>query len=823
MFDDLNSTTSEPTVTDQTEKTELAANPVSQQLKGPDSKDASQDERSKHRHHVLMDLLEYESERQSEERIQMQIDEDYYDHLQWRPDDARELMERGQAPLVFNESRQTIDWISGTEKRMRKDYKILPREPGDEQGAELKTKLVKYTDDVNLTQWHRSKAFKQAATAGLSWLEEGVNPDPEAEIIYSGMEDWRNVYRDSHSRNLDMNVDARYLFRRRIIDLDYAMALLPGHDAHLRAMAGRHDDMERNDDIWYLGERLTGASDTEWSTSNLSGFGDRAAYMSRNGYFDQSRRRSVELLECWYRVPERVKVFASGRGIQGRLVNEADPKHQQAMKERVPTYEAVKMRMKLMIATKQSPLLDVPSPFRHGRFLLTPIYAYRRARDGLAYGPMRGMRDIQDDLNKRRSKALFALSSNRIVMDDGAVDDIEDLRVEAARPDAIIVKAVNRDLKFEKATGDFQGNLELAAQDSQLMRNVGGVTNENLGQDTNAQSGKAIGLKQDQGSLTTGELFDNYLLAIRQAGKLRLSHIEQFWTEEKAVRIVGDRRPIEWLEVNKVDPATGEILNDVTAREADFIVDTQDYRASLAQAALEQMFDLLGKIAAFAPQVVLNLLDLVVETADIKDKDEWVARIRKLNGQRDPSKPMTPEEQATEQATIAKQQEQDQLQTDITKATLGELQAKIDFIKAQMAKLDVDAVLGRVEAMYSALQAAQIVATTPGVTPAADEIAASAGLDDMHPGGIPLPAAVAGAIAPGAVAQPPQPGGEMPTNTDPTFPATGNTPAVPDPGPASATPPSSLQGVQGGIETPNGADNVNPAAQAAVPTQVNHQ
>lgn len=93
------------------------------------------------------------AERQYEERQQMQIDEDYYDHLQWRPDDARDLMERGQAPLVFNEARQIIDWISGTEKRMRKEHKVLPREPNDECGAELKTKLIQYTDDVNMSRF----------------------------------------------------------------------------------------------------------------------------------------------------------------------------------------------------------------------------------------------------------------------------------------------------------------------------------------------------------------------------------------------------------------------------------------------------------------------------------------------------------------------------------------------------------------------------------------------------------------------------------------------------------------------------------------------
>lgn len=797
MFDEPTGSQAAPPV----EGERIANDPVPKKLAEPDNeKDVSQSESTKHRHAVLMDLLDYESERQSEERIQAQIDEDYYDHLQWRPDDARELMERGQAPLVFNESRQTIDWISGTEKRMRKDHKVLPREPNDERGAELKTKLIKYTDDVNLSRFQQSKAFKQAATAGLSWLEEGINPDPEQEIIYSGMEDWRNVFRDSHSRNLDMNVDARYLFRRRVIDLDYGIALLPKHEGHLRSMAGRMDEDAEGDDIWYLGQRLTGASETEWGTSSMSSFGERAAYMSRNGYHDYSRRRSVEVLECWYRVPERVKVFAGGGpGVAQKIVNPKDMRHQQAIADHVPMYEAVKMRMRLMLATKAAPMVDMASPYRHGRFLLVPLYAYRRYRDGAAYGAMRGMRDIQDDLNKRRSKALFALSSNRIVMDDGAVDDIEDLRVEAARPDAIIVKKMNKALTFEKQTGDFQGNLELAAQDSQLLRNVGGVTNENLGQDTNAQSGKAIGLKQDQGGLLTSELFDNYLLAKQQVGRLRLSHIEQFYTEPKAVRIVGERRPIEWLEINRLDPATGEILDDVTAREADFIMSEQDHRASLAEAALEQMFDLLGKVAVFAPQVVLNVLDLVVETSEIRDKEEWVARIRKMTGQRDPSKQPTPEEMEAEAAMAAKTQESEQLATDTAKAQLAQIQANVDLLRAQMAKLDVESVLKRVESMYSALQAAQIIAQTPGVTPAADEIGKSAGLEDKHPGAIPTPPAMATQVL--AASQ----GGGNPMQPDAGMPIAPQAAGLPP-----DNTPSPLDGMQGGIETPTGTDNAPP-------------
>ncbi|MFN5940882.1 MAG: hypothetical protein ACK44C_11045, partial [Polaromonas sp.] len=454
------------------------------------------DQELERRHYTLMGLLEMESQMQAEERIQMAIDEDYYDHLHWRPDDAQELMDRGQAPLVFNESRQTIDWICGMEKRMRKDYKILPREPQDEKNAEIKTKCVKYTDDVNRTQWHTSRAFKQTATAGLGWLEEGVNSDPEAEMIFSGSEDWRNVIRDSRSRDFDMS-DARYLFRRKVTDLDYAMALLPDKAEELRAAATRFGQEDR-EDVWYLGEKLTGAGATEWTDSSAR-FGDRTAYVKVGGRYDEGRRQSVELLECWYRVPEAVKVFRDGP-MQGKIYNEADPEHIRAMAgdeqgNKVGLYNAVKMRMRVMICTKAHPLWDGPSPFRHQKFLLIPIWGYRRARDGQVYGPMRGMRDIQDDLNKRRSKALFALSSNRIVMDDGAVDDVEELRNEAARPDAIISKKAGKELRFEKQTADFQGNMELALQNSQMLRNVGGVTNENLGRETTAQSGVAIQAK----------------------------------------------------------------------------------------------------------------------------------------------------------------------------------------------------------------------------------------------------------------------------------------------------------------------------------------
>jgi hypothetical protein len=352
------------------------------------------------------------------------------------------------------------------------------------------------------------------------------------------------------------------------------------------------------------------------------------------------------------------------------------------------------------------------------------MWGYRRYRDGMAYGVMRGMRDLQEDVNKRASKALWLLSSNRVVAEENAVADVEEARQEAARADGWISVRAGKSLKFEKPTAEIAGNLEMMDRNVQFMRDVGGVTSANLGRGANQQSGIAIERQQDQGSLTSSELFDNKLLATKIAGQLRVSHIEQFMTREKAIRIMGDGKPIEWLEVNKVNPDTGEVVNDLTAQQADFTVSEQDYRESYARAALEQMMELLGQIATYAPQVVMSVLDLVVDSAEIKNKDEWVSRIRKLNGQRDPTKQVTEEEQQKAFADAQKQALTDQM-------AMKQMHLQLKKLEGEIGKMDSDAILKRVQGMMSALQAAQQVAITPAIAPVADEIMRGAGFEDQ--------------------------------------------------------------------------------------------
>lgn len=762
----------------------------------PDSRDLDVD--TDRRHRILVDCLRDEAELQAEERVQMAIDGDYQDHLHWRLEDAEILMDRGQAPLVFNEGRLSVEWMCGMQKRMRTDYNILPRAKDDEQIAPIKEKVFKYTDDVNLAPWHISFAFRQAVISGLGWLEEGIETAPDREQIFGGSEDWRNVFRDSRSRHFDINEDSRYLFRKKRVDLDYAQALLPKAKAYLKSQAMRPDEHDRtSEDIWYLGERLTGATEIgNTAYVHLSDrYRDRSAYIGGFDRLDAGRRLSVDLIESWYRVPEAVKVFGAGP-LKGREVNRKDPAHAQLVSDRWRMYDAVVMRMRVMIMTENAPLWDGRSPFKHGKFSLIPVWGSRRGRDGQPYGLWRGMRDINDDLNKRASKALHAASSNRVVSKKNNVDDVEEAREEAARPDMFLEVKNIEDIKFEKPALDMEMNMQLLNFDRDALRNAGGVTNDNLGRDSNVISGKAVGLKQDQGSLVTSEFPDNLRLALLLRGKIRLANIEQFMTEKQVIRITGEGTGNEWLTINEPQE-DGSVLNPISASEADFIISFQNYRESFAQAAMESMMELLQKVAAFNPQLVTAVLDLVVESSEIHGKEEWVARIRKLNGQRDPKKPPTPEELQQQAQEDARAEEMKALELENMRLTVQELRAKIDNLFADMKKTDTEAILRRVESMFSALQAAQIVATTPTVAPVADTIMAGAGFEDQAGQDPNIPAPETAALPPQAVA-------DAPLGT--VAPAGGlESPLAAMPSPGAATSPG--EGEMSGIQTPTGADN----------------
>ena len=635
-------------------------------------------EKMRAEHRRIVNWYFQERERQAANRYQMAIDQDFYDNLQWAQEDADEVMSRGQAPLVFNEVAPMVDWLIGTERRTRIDWNVLPREEDDVDNADTKKKVLKYLSDVNKVVFNRSRAFADAAKVGVGWVDSGVCNDPSKEPIFHRYEDWRYVLWDSSATDLGLD-DGRYQFRWKWVDLDIAEAIFRDRRSMLRRAAVSAALMdEEEEDFWYLGQHYQARDEA----GQVLG---RRTYLSDAGFVG-NRRQRVKLIECWYRMPALCQMCFGDHDFDGKEFDKSNPAMVQAKAEgAIGIYDQVKMKMYVAIFTEQDLIAHGRSPYKHDKFPLTPIWCYRRGRDRMPYGVIRRVRDVQEDLNKRASKALFTMSTNQVIAEKGATEDWEELREEADRPDGVIIHAKGTKLEIRRDTEMAKGQLEFMQLDAVKIQNTAGVNNENLGRETNAESGEAIKARQLQGSVTTTEPFDNLRLAVQIDGEKMLSLAEQYMSAPKVVRITGQRNAIEWVRINQpeVQPdGTVRWVNDITASQADFIVAEADFHGTLRQTMFETMMQMVAR-AGITPDLALKLLRMAFEFSDYPNKEEIVGDLRKMTGEPDPSRKMTPEEAKQAEAVAAQQQALMQQQQDLGRLAVEEAAAKVKKLNAE--------------------------------------------------------------------------------------------------------------------------------------------
>ena len=627
-------------------------------------------------HGRLMRWFYHERERQSDNRLEMSIDHDFYDGIQWNDEDAQVLLERGQMPLVFNEIAPMIDFVSGTQRRMRVDWNVLPRSEDDVKIAALKRDMLKYVGDINRIQYHRSEAFDDAIKGGIGWLDDGARNDPTQDVLYSRKEDWRCVLWDSFGHSYDGS-DWRYLIRWRWLDDDVALAAFQNRQhAILRALEDRSPyDTEEGEDLYY----------TEQRASDGSGLG-----FGSMGIIEGQRRR-LKVMEFQYRKPAKVRLIVSGK-FKGAFIPDGDEHLEwMARRDRADIIERVTMRTHIAMCTERDMLAMGPSIYRHNKYSLTPVWCYRRTRDRLPYGLVRRVRDLQLDMNKRASKSLFLLNSRQVIADKGAVEDVDEARSEIDQPDGWIEKKANHELRIERDSEQARGQMEFMALDADKIETAGGVTDEAKGRTTNAISGKAIQARQNQSAVVLTKPFDYLRLAVQVSGEKQLSLAEQFYSDDKVIRITGARGKIEFRRLNQPEQqpdGTIRVLNDVTASMADFIVDEADYAGTVRQAMSETISEMAGRMA---PEIAVRMLIVAMEFSDLPNKDELANEMRKVIGERDPDAELTPQEQQEMEAQKMLQAEAIAIQAEMARISLEEAKAKVREINAKAAKMEAEA------------------------------------------------------------------------------------------------------------------------------------
>lgn len=653
-----------------------------------------------------------ELDKQADWRKEMERDERIYDNDHWDAEDAAILEERGQVPLVFNVTATAVNWVLGSQRRSPLDYKILPRRKEGLKHAEHKSQLMKYLSDVNDSPYFVNLAFGETVKAGLGWLECGVQSEDDGEPIYDRMESWRSIVYDSSAREPDLS-DARYMMRTRWTDVDRACAMFPERDWVIQQSA------ETIYDTGTMGDLVSGDSamdSHEMANQNAFFLGGNISHMNRE---------RVRLYEAWFKKPVKA-AWIKGGEFSGELFDPKSPGHLNAlMNPRVEVVSKVKERMFVAIFTERGLLWLSRSPYRHNGFPFTPIWGYRRASDGAPYGMIRAVRDIQIDLNKRAAKALWHLSAKRVQYEEGSIEDVEKYREEAARPDAMLEYKQGRPPpKIDTDLQHASAQMEYMGRDIVMIQQTSGVTDENLGRETNAASGKAINARQDQGELATNIFFENLRYARKKHGEKMLTLIEQYMTQEKQFRVTNKRGNPEYIDLN----VEGDDDSIITRTKADFVITEIDYRATHRQQNVQALIEFASVAAQANPAFIMQMFDLLVESMDIPNQDEIVKRVRQMTGMTDPDEDPNNPSPDTIAIMQAKKAQQDMQQRNAEAEIAGkEAKARAEAAKAAKTEAEVGAMTGQQERealqkFGEAIRIAVEMAGLPAVAAAADQL-----------------------------------------------------------------------------------------------------
>jgi hypothetical protein len=428
-------------------------------------------------------------------------DRDYYDGKQFTSAELKILKDRGQPDIVINRIKPKVDFLMGYEASNRTDPRAFPRTPQDEGAAEAATDALRFVKDKTDLDQLFSNTWENLMIEGLGGIELTVEQGRDGNMEIMPIRwDWDRLFYDPHSRRHDFS-DARYLGGVLWMDEEEAREKWPEKADVIDLTVGESSFSSTYDD-----------RPDRWVSRSSSAGG----------------RKRVRIVQMYYKEAGAWHHCTFTRG--GKLESVAVPFVDQNGDSWCP-------------------------------LILASAYIDRANN---RYGLVRVMIGVQDEINKRRSKALHRLTMRQAIMEEGAVDDADRVKAELAKPDGLI--KVNPGMRFEllEAGDKFVAELQLlqeAKNEIELM----GPNAAMLGKDAGAPSGKAIQVNQQSGQTEIALLMDRHRHLKKRTYQRIWDLIRQYKTQEWWVRVTDDEKNVKFVGINRPVTAKEELAKRIQA------------------------------------------------------------------------------------------------------------------------------------------------------------------------------------------------------------------------------------------------------------------
>lgn len=327
-------------------------------------------------------------------------------------------------------------------------------------------------------------------------------------------------------------------------------------------------------------------------------------------------------------------------------------------------------------------------------------------REGNRYGEIASFLDLQDEINHRRSKALFLNSQRQTFGNRGAVKDVKKAKRELSKADGhleIGTGELNKDFGILPTNDMAAGQLELY-QDAKAEIDAQSFNAQMAGERQQGDlSGIAFKRMQSAGLIELNVLYTNFSAFQLRIYRQMWNRIRQYWDKEKWVRVTDDEKKLRWVGFN-VPVTMQQYLEDTMADETlphkirlgasaklimlerqdpqslQQIIEVKNKTAELdLDIILDESFDVinaseeqLDAIIKFGAQGEFDIVDLL-ELSNIRGKSKLIDKIE--NRRQEAAKaaqtaPPDPNSQylqakAGEAAANTKVKEQDAIQTAI--------------------------------------------------------------------------------------------------------------------------------------------------------------
>lgn len=454
-------------------------------------------------------MLKDSAMHQKEWRSDCETNLSYYDGDQWTADEKQTLNDRGQQATVINVCRPTIDSLHAIYQQRKTDIQVVGREINDDQPAALYTELLKQVFDETSYDYLESQWFRSGGMTGIGWMHVRINDrripsgdtEPKIDLVQIPFEE---IYFDPFFRKMDGS-DMRYVIRRVWMDLDQLKTAFPEKAAEINEFTQVFNE-EYEEDL-----------QEQYAQANAGG--------SQHGQLDSYDRRTqrVAVQECWYYDKDRRLRFCM-------FVH----------------------NVFLVGGVDDS---DNEDPHGLGVIPYFPFIA-NRDRHGLPKGILSFIVGIQDSINKLYSKWQWNMMSRQLLYEDGAIDDVDEVRDQLAKPDGVIrveggALNANR-VQIPKNIEESAHLTNMMQMQLQMAQRVTGINDALMGiGGVNARSALQESSRQIQGSQMQTAMIENMFAAKRRLAWGILMFMGKYYDKPMVVRVIGLNGDVDKYQINE--------------------------------------------------------------------------------------------------------------------------------------------------------------------------------------------------------------------------------------------------------------------------------